>query len=82
MYTTTVTESNLALFTKGQANESKRLGVKATNVTLFRKPTDQEDGSITLNHLWLGAAGAGAWMPGSFLDQIWVEVKKQSKKTI
>jgi len=51
-------------------------------VTLFRKPTDQEDGSITLNHLWLGAAGAGAWMPGSFLDQIWVEVKKQSKKTI
>ena len=59
MYATTVTESNLALFTKGQANESERLGIKATNMTLFRKPTDGEDGSITLNHLVAGGSGGG-----------------------
>ena len=67
MYTTTVTESNHALFTKGQANESERLGVKATNVTLFRKPTDQEDGSITLNHL-VARGGRGGCLDARFFS--------------
>ena len=28
-------------------------------MTLFRKPTDGEDGSITLNHLVAGGSGGG-----------------------
>ena len=39
-------------------------------------PTDREDGRLApqSNHL------IGAWMPGSFIDQRWGEVRKQSKK--
>ena len=46
--------------------------------TLIREPADQEDGKLAPqnNHL------IGVWMPGSFIDQRWGEVKKQSKKAI
>ena len=46
--------------------------------TLIGEPTDQEDGKLAPqnNHL------IGVWMPGSFIDQRWGEVKKQSKKAI
>ena len=74
-----VTKSKLALLATRQANKSKRRqGVKARNTTLFRKPADREDGRLTSqnNHL------VEAWMPGSFMDQRWREVKKQREKTI
>ena len=45
---------------------------------IFRKPADQEDGrQMSQNdHVFR------AWMSDSFMDQRWVEVRKQSKKTI
>ena len=54
-----MTKPKLTLLATRQANESERLGIKATNMTLFRKPTDGEDGSITLNHLVAGGSGGG-----------------------
>ena len=49
-----------------------------TNMTSFEKPADREDGRLMSqnNHL------VGVWMPGSFMDQSWGEVSKQSKKDI
>ena len=46
--------------------------------TLIREPADWEDGRLAPqnNHL------TGVWMPGSFIDQRWGEVRKQSKKAI
>jgi len=56
----------------------KRRGVEARNTTLFGKLPDQEDGRLMSqnNHL------IGIWMPGSFIDQRWGKVRKQSKKAI
>ena len=53
-------------------------GVEARNRTLFRELCDLEDGRLMSqnNHL------VKAWTPGSFMDQRWEEVKKQSKKAI
>ena len=46
--------------------------------TLFRELADQEDSRLMSqnNHFtWF-------WMPGSFTDQRWREVRKQSKKAV
>ena len=73
-----VTGSKLALLTAQEASESERWGVKARNTTLFRKPADQVDGRLMSqkDHL------VGVWMPGSFMDKKWEEVRKQSKKAV
>ena len=73
-----VTQSKLALFTAREVSESKRRSVKARNTTLFRKPADQVDGRLMCQNNYL----VGVWMPGSFMDQRWGEVRKQSKKAI
>ena len=59
-----VIKSKLILPTAQQANKSKRRGVEARNVALFREPADQEDGRIMClnNHL------IGVWMPVSFTE--------------
>ena len=60
------------------ASESKKRGAEARNTTLFGKLADREDGRLMPqnNHL------VGVWIPGSFMDQRWREIRKQSKKTI
>ena len=60
-----VTGSKLALLPAREASESKRRGVKARNMTLFRKPADQVDGRLMSqnNHL------VGVWLPGSFMNK-------------
>ena len=47
-------------------------------MTLFGKSADREGGRLMSqnNHF------IGVWMPGSFIEQKWVEVKKQSKEAI
>ena len=59
-----VIKSQLNLPTAQQANKTKRWGVEARNVALFREPADQEDGRIMClnNHL------IGVWMPVSFIE--------------
>ena len=66
------------LLAADQANESKTWGVEARETTSIGELVDQEDGRLAPqnNHL------IGVWRPGSFLDQRWGKVKKQSKKAI
>ena len=68
--------SRLTLLTAQEASESQGYGVEARNPTLFRKLAACEDGRLMSqnNHLF------GVWMPGSFMDQRWGEVRKQSVK--
>ena len=70
-----VARSKLTLLAAGQANESKRWGLRQGKRLQL---ADQEDGRLApqSNHL------IGVWMPGSFLDQRWEKVKKQSEKAI
>ena len=60
-----------------QANKSKRWGVGARNMTLFRKPAVQGDGrpASPNNHL------AGAWMTCSFMDQRWGKWENKVKRS-
>ena len=51
---------------------------KPRNTTLFSKLADQEDGRLMSHNKHI----VRAWMPDSFTDQRWREVRKQSKKTI
>jgi len=66
------------LFATQEASESEGQRVEERSTTLFGKPDDREDGRLMSqnNHL------VGVWMPGSFMDQRWGEVRKQSKKAI
>ena len=49
-----------------------RRNVEARNMTLFRKPADQEESRLMSqnNHI------TGVWMPGSFIEQRWGEMRK------
>ena len=53
-----------------------RQGVKARKTTLFGKVADQKDGKIAPQNKHLPRA----WLPGSFMDQRWGEVRKQVKR--
>ena len=73
-----IAKCKLALLTTWQASKSSRLGVEARNVTLLGKLAEWEDDRLISqnNHLlW-------AWMPGSFIDQRWEEVKKESENAV
>ena len=69
-----VTKSRLALPKDGPIN--LRQGVKARKTTLFGKPANQKDGKIAPQNKHLPRA----WLPGSFMDQRWGEVRKQVKR--
>ena len=47
-------------------------------MTLFGKPADQEDSGLSPqnNHLFR------AWMPGSFIDQRWGELRSKVKRPL
>ena len=73
---TSVTESKLTLLATWEASESKGQSVEARNMTLFRKPADQEDGRLMSqnNHL------VRVWMPDSFIEPEREMMRKLSKK--
>ena len=73
-----ISESKLTLFATREASESEGQRVEERNTTLFGKPADRKDGKLLSqnNHL------VGVWMPGSFMDQRWGEVRKESKNAI
>ena len=55
-----------------------RVEVLRQGICLFRKLADGEDGRLTSQNNYL----VRAWMPGSFMDQRWGEVREQSQKII
>ena len=59
-------------------NLRDRRDVEARNVTLSGKLDDLEDGRLMSQNNCL----VRVWMPGSFMDQRWREMRKQSKKAI
>ena len=78
MHYTFVTEFKLALLVRQEVSEFERQGVETRNMTLFGKLTQQEDGRLMSQNHHL----VGVWMLGSFMDQRWGEVRKESKKAI
>ena len=76
-----VTEFNFNMLAAPQASESERWAVETKNMTLFRKPADQEDGRLMSqsNHL------VGVWMLVSVIEserekQWGTKVKRQKRE--
>ena len=58
--------------------ESEGRGIKARDMTVFGRLADPEVGRLmsqNIHFVWV-------WIPVSFMDQKWREVRKQSKKYI